>query len=104
MTGEIENLLNAEQKAAILTALKWIGLWSSMDISDSEDLQPKSAERLQMNASLLKFNLFSDLFKIYENEDGEEILFKTLNSIPAILKPWFVVETYMMLSSQRKCT
>jgi hypothetical protein len=57
-----------------------------------------------MNASLLKFNLFSYLLNIYENEDGEEIFFKTLNSIPAILKPWFVVETYMMLSSAGNIT
>jgi hypothetical protein len=61
MADELSSLLNSNQKAAIITALKWIGLWVSMDISESGDLQPKSLERLQMDAALLKFDLTSNL-------------------------------------------
>jgi len=104
MKDDLENLLNDDQKAAILTTLKWIGLWVSMNISDSEDLQPKGAEKLKANSLLLKLSLSNSHLKKYESEDAEELLFTTLNSIPTIVKPWFVVETYMMVSSEGDIT
>ncbi|WP_018612100.1 hypothetical protein [Segetibacter koreensis] len=98
MNTELANSLSDEQKAATLTALKWIGLWVSMDISDSGDLTPSCAERLRINYQLLKFSRSSTLLSKYEDDGAEDLLFRTLNSIPTITKPWFVVETYMMVS------
>ena len=92
------------QKAAILTALKWIGLWVSMDISDSGDLQPKGAQKLKTNSMHLKFDLSNSLLKKFNNDDAEELLFATLKTIPSIIKPWFIVETYMMVSSEGNIT
>lgn len=104
MTNNIATQLTAEQKAAILTALKWVGLWASMDTTDTESLLPKFADKLNANFSFLNFDHNNKLLSIYENEESEDLLFKTLNSIPAMVKPWFVVETYMMLSAQGNIT
>jgi hypothetical protein len=79
--------------------LRWIGMWAGMDSSDSETLLPACAKKLEQNAALLHIGLNDKLLEIYENEEDEEVLFKVIDSIPFILKPWFVVETYMMLSS-----
>lgn len=98
------NTFNEEQKAAVLTVLKWVGLWASMDITDTETLLPKFTNRLNTNFQLLNFNPNSKLFTKYENEESEEVLFATLNTIPTSTKPWFVVETYMMLSANGNIT
>lgn len=100
MNTDLANSLNDQQKAATLTALKWIGLWVSMDISDSGDLLPRSAERLRTNYQLLNFSATNTLLSKYEDDEAEDLLFMTLNSIPTITKSWFVVETYMMISSE----
>ena len=96
---ELAEYFTSDQKAAALTALKWIGMWTSMDVSDSESLQTQCAERLSLNFKLLGFNSYDPLLLKYEDENAEDLLFSTLNSIPEITKPWFVVETYMMVSS-----
>lgn len=98
------NTFNEEQKAAVLTVLKWVGLWASMDITDTETLLPKFTDKLNTNFQLLNFNRNSKLFTKYENEESEEALFATLNTIPTSTKPWFVVETYMMLSANGNIT
>jgi hypothetical protein len=98
------NNFNEEQKVAVLTVLKWIGLWASMDIADTETLLPKFDERLKLNYQLLNFNQKSTLLTKYENEESEDILFAALNTIPTSTKPWFVVETYMMVSANGNIT
>lgn len=98
------NNFNEEQKAAVLTALKWISLWESMDIADTKTLLPKFAERLKLNYQLLNFSQNSTLLTKYESEESEDILFSALNTIPTSTKPWFVVETYMMVSANGNIT
>ena len=99
MNTNLTSSLTNDQKAAALTALKFIGLWASMDIADTEDLLPKFANRLNINFELLSFNPNNTLLSKYENEDSEDILFMTLHSMPANTKPWFVVESYMMVAA-----
>lgn len=99
MNTTVTSLLTNDQKAAALTALKFIGLWASMDIADTENLLPKFAERLDINFQLLNFNSNNQLLSKYEDEESEDLLFATLHSMPANTKPWFVVETYMMVSA-----
>ena len=99
MNTTVTSLLTNDQKAAALTALKFIGLWASMDIADTEDLLPKFADRLNINFELLNFNPNDALLSKYENEEAEDILFTALLSMPANTKPWFVVETYMMVAA-----
>ncbi|GGA92356.1 hypothetical protein [Puia dinghuensis] len=104
MEQTLHNLLNPDQKAAILTVLKWVGLWVAMDVCDGAELGSNSAALLNRTASFLKFDPSSRLLKIYEQEDAEELLFDTLNTIPDVVKPWFVVESYLMLSSEGTIT
>lgn len=104
MNTDLASSLSDQQKAAALTALKWIGLWASMDVSDSDDLLPKYTERLRTNYQLLNFSPTNNLLNRYESEEAEDLLFETLNSIPTITKPWFVVETYMMVSAEGNIT
>lgn len=104
MNTDLASLFSDEQKAAVITALKWIGLWASMDISDSDQLLPKCAQRLLTNHQLLDFNPTNNLLNKYEDEEAENLLFSTLNTIPTNTKPWFVVETYMMVSAEGNIT
>ena len=104
MNNDLSNSLSDQQKAAALTALKWIGLWVSMDISDSDELQPKCAQRLKANYQLLNFSSTNSLLTKYEDDEAEDILFMTLNSMPTFIKPWFVIETYMMVSAEGNIT
>lgn len=104
MNTDLANSLSEQQKAAVLTALKWIGLWVSMDISDSDELLPKCAQKLRANFQLLSFSPTNNLLSRYEDDEAEDLLFTTLNSIPAFTKPWFVTETYMMVSAEGNIT
>ena len=99
------NSLTVDQKAAIVTALRWIGLWASLDIDDSGELLPKSLERLSAAAALLKIDLNSAVIQKYDNEDADEdLLLDTIGFISFNAKAWFVVETYMMLASAGSIT
>jgi len=104
MNTDLKRSLSDQQKAAVLTVLKWIGLWASMDISDSGVLLQKCTERLRINYQMLNFDPTNKLLNKYEDEKAENLLFMTLNSIPPITKPWFVVETYMMVSAEGNIT
>lgn len=99
MKTNIKDLLTDDQKAASLTVLKYIGLWASMDIKDTKDLLPEFTIKLNNSFGLLNFKSDHILLSKYENEDSEDLLNLIISTMPDNTKPWFVVETYMMVAA-----
>lgn len=89
---DLENSLTLMQKAAVITALQWVGQW----LNNLEPSEP--SKRLIETAKLINFDLSDPAQSAFEEDDNLlSIHLKTLNEYQ---KMWFVTELHLAASEK----